>query len=622
MRLLFYTITIAFSFGQINVVPEGKNAFTQAMVLERAGNISEAKLIYSKILENNPNHQPSFFQIRSIFTREGDYDSAIKLVKNWVNNNPNDLQSYLLLGEYYFRKQQKDEALAIWENFYQTKLENKTTYRLLFHTYARFGQVVAMEKLAKKGRDAFDEPHLFAIDLANYYQSRQTYNRSLREYMILIDHQKQYLQYVTDRILLMSDDDKTHSLIDSTLKFHAIENSNVRKILAGYYYKIGEFKNALDQQKIIGISKPEDIKRWMSFAENLQKEGDFNLSIEAYHYLLQELGDSNPSIIGKALLGLGQAYEDQIIQDQVRLEFVSWFPKNEFFNNKLIKSPDIKNDLLINTIEHYQSILALLPPSNTTAMVHYRLGEIQSKIIRDYEGSLFAYKSALDANPNAKLRKLIQSKIGELNLLSGDYAQATKYFRTKNNQNIVDDNTIHYINSLLYSKNIDQPLSLLDTVIISIKPNHHFFNDLLEVHDLIVNYYSNGTRDDKVAFKEFFSAEGLIRQHKIPEAISSLKEISNKYPDALIIPLSKLRLAILFVEFREYEQALSVALSIDDTTLKDKGLALAGEIEERFLGNSENALKYYYRLLSECESSLLIEPVRLNIRKLSKLNES
>ena len=114
----------------------------------------------------------------------------------------------------------------------------------------------------------------------------------------------------------------------------------------------------------------------------------------------------------------------------------------------------------------------------------------------------------------------------------------------------------------------------------------------------------------------------LIRQYKISEAIVSLKEISNKYPDALITPLSKLRLAILFVEFTEYDKELSVALSINDSTLKDKGLALAGEIEEKFLGNSENALKHYYRLLSECESSLLIEPIRLNIRKLSKLNES
>ena len=34
------------------------------------------------------------------------------------------------------------------------------------------------------------------------------------------------------------------------------------------------------------------------------------------------------------------------------------------------------------------------------------------------------------------------------------------------------------------------------------------------------------------------------------------------------------------------------------------------------------ALKYYYQLLSECESSLLVEPIRLHIRKLSKPNES
>ena len=43
MRILLYTITFAFSFGQIKVVPQGKNAFTQAMIMERAGNLSEAK---------------------------------------------------------------------------------------------------------------------------------------------------------------------------------------------------------------------------------------------------------------------------------------------------------------------------------------------------------------------------------------------------------------------------------------------------------------------------------------------------------------------------------------------------------------------------------------------------
>ena len=136
MKILIYIIAISASIGQIKVIPQGKAAFTQAMAMERSGNISEAKLIYAKILEDNPKHQPSFFQIRSIFTREADYDSAILLVKSWLKNNPNDLQSILTLGEYYFRDKQKDKAMEIWEEFYQTKLDNKTNYRLLFHNYA------------------------------------------------------------------------------------------------------------------------------------------------------------------------------------------------------------------------------------------------------------------------------------------------------------------------------------------------------------------------------------------------------------------------------------------------------------------------------------------------------
>ena len=72
----------------------------------------------------------------------------------------------------------------------------------------------------------------------------------------------------------------------------------------------------------------------------------------------------------------------------------------------------------------------------------------------------------------------------------------------------------------------------------------------------------------------------------------------------------------------QYDKALKTILSIEKSSLKDQALALAGEIEERFLGNNNNALKYYYRLLSECESSLLVEPIRFHIRKLSKPNES
>ncbi len=613
-------------FAQIEVLPEGKSAFIQAMAMEQSGNLDGAVQIYNQILYGNPNHQQSYLQLRNIYTKTGDPASAIPLVTKWLKTHPNDLQSSLALGEFYFRNQEEEKALAVWQHFRNTQLNNQTSYRLLLQSYIRFGQTKAMASLVLKGRKQFNEPYFLAIDLANYYQSRQTYDRSLNEYMILIKHQKQYLKYTIDRILLMSDDSTTHVLIDSTLLSASANIPEVKIISAGFYYKTGQFEKALREHKQMGLNNSSDSKRWLDFSQNLLKENQYQLSIEAYHYFLQNMTRNDPSVLGKTLLGLGQAYENQIIQNQTELQFVKWYPNNDFFQFTRIKGPDILDEPLANTLEHYQSILALLPPSNTTATVHFRLGEIQSNILQDVNGAKHSYEKALVSRPNADLRKKIQIRLGDLLLISGQYPEAINYFDQQINavsspENI-DGNTIRYLTSLLFNREIDQPLSFLDSIVYTINSNHPYFNDLMEMHDLITQYYSDGTRDDRLAFESFFQGESLVRQFKIQEAIESFNYINHRHPDALITPLSTLRKALLLLEFDQPEAALMAALSIENSPLKDRGLALAGEIEERFLGNPKKALNHYHRILSECKSSLLVEPVRLHIRKLSKPQES
>ena len=622
MKHLFPLLIIIQLSAQIEVLPEGQAAFVQAMAMEQSGNLDEAIQIYNQILIGDPNNQPAYFQLRNIFSKTGDPAAGILLIKNWLKNHPEDLQSELTLGEFYFRNQEQEKALEIWRHFRKTKLTNQTTYRLLFHTYIRFGQTEAMESLVRDGRDQFNEPHFLAIDLANYYQSRQTYDRSLREYLTLIRHQKQYLRYATDRILLMSDDSTTHALIDSTLLSASAIIPEVKIISAGFYYKTGQFQKALDQHEKMGVNNPGDSKRWLVFSENLMKEKQYELSIRAYHYFLQNMTQNNPSILGKTLLGLGQAYENQIIQNQTELQFVKWYPDNDFFQPIRVKTPNILDDPLANTIEHYQSILVLLPPSQPTATVHFRLGEIQLNFLQDMGGAKISYETALASRPNVDLTKKIRTRIGDLLLSTGQYAKAIEYFNQSSTLNNIDTYTIRYLNSLLFNRNIKQPLAFLDSTIYSMDPNHQFFNDLMEIHDLITHYYSDGTRDDRLAFESFLQGEALVRQFKIQEAIETFDYISQRHPDALITPLSTLRKALLLLEFDQPESALSAALSIENTSLKDRGLALAGEIEELFLGNPKNALNHYHRILSECKSSLLVEPVRLHIRKLSKPQES
>ncbi len=262
-------------YAQTDVLPEGETAFVQAMAIERSGDLDRAIKIYYQILTGDPNHQRAYLQLRNIYTRTGDSESAIPIIENWLKYHPEDLQS---------------------------------EYRLLFHSYVRFGQTNAMESLAQEGRERFDEPHLFAIDLANYYQSRQTYDRSIREYLTLIRYQKQYLRYTTDRILIMSDDTTSHTLIDSTLRMESEKNQDVQIILAGFYYKTGHFENALLQHIEIGVINSDDIRRWLEFSANLIEEKQYELSVRSYHHLLENMEETDPRIIGDVLLGLGQAY--------------------------------------------------------------------------------------------------------------------------------------------------------------------------------------------------------------------------------------------------------------------------------------------------------------------------
>ena len=614
--IIIFTIKLN---GQIQVIPEGESAFIQATKIERSGNIEYAEKIYKRILLNQPSHQPSYFQLKNIYTKNGDSKSGIILIETWLINNPNDHQSQLALGEFYFRNQQQDKAIEIWTDFRETKLINKTMFRLLFHTYVKFGQTESMESIALKGREKFNEPHFLSIDLASYYQSRQTFDRALNELMILMLYQKQYIRYATDRILIMSDDKESHSLIDSTLNANLEINPLLREVLAGFYYKTAQFSKSFDQYQL--IAKNNKNNEWINFAENLRKEKQYELSIRAYHMMLEDLNTSDPKLIGKILLGLGKSYEDQIIRSKSKLKFVKWFPENNFFNNQFIQSPDIDNDPLANSLEHYQSVLALLPNSNSTARVHYRLAQMQSRIMRDYEGAKSSFETALKTNPSNELKNLIYFDLGNLLIFSGRYEEAANYFKPELGEK-VSNRTIGYINSLLYDVKMDSVIAYLDSTILTIDPNHKYFNDLFEIHDVIMNYYIDGTRDDKEAFKLFFIAESLINEYKIQNAVELLEKIRIDFSDALITPLVTLRLAFISVDLNEYEKSIQYALAMENTLLKDWGLALAGEVEENFLGSSENALKYYYRLLSECSTSLLSEPIRIHVRKISQPTES
>ena len=213
MNKAIIIISCGILFAQITIMPQGRDLIQNALLMERKGDIEQARTLYEDMLKENPRNRQAYQRLKEILKRIGELESAAQLVEVWINLNPNDLQAYIELGEIVYLKGDKVKAAKIWHDFETTYGTNTSIYRMLVHTLSRLGLTKEMEELVKRGRSKLGQMDMLALDLANYYYSRQTYDRALDEYLIYIIERPHQEKLVADRVLLMSDDPENLSLI-------------------------------------------------------------------------------------------------------------------------------------------------------------------------------------------------------------------------------------------------------------------------------------------------------------------------------------------------------------------------------------------------------------------------
>jgi tetratricopeptide (TPR) repeat protein len=166
----------------------------------------------------------------------------------------------------------------------------------------------------------------------------------------------------------------------------------------------------------------------------------------------------------------------------------------------------------------------------------------------------------------------------------------------------------------------DSTLKIVQSSFLSMIPMDPSFNDLMELKNILTQYYENDS-SGKPAFLHFIKAEWYLRQRKIGDAIKELQYLTEEMPKAGIVPLANLRKGLLYYRLKEYDKALAFALALDKTPLADRGIILAGEIYETKFLDLEKAMGQYMRILDEFPQSIFSEPIRYHIRTL-QLTES
>ena len=625
MNKAIIIISYSILLGQITVMPQRRDLIQNALLMERKGDIERARTLYEDMLRENPGNRQAYQRLKEILKRTGELDSAAQLVEVWIDLNPNDLQAYIELGEIIFLKKDKISATKIWHDFEITYGTNKSIYRMLVHAFSRLGLTEEMERLVKRGRSKLGQKDMLALDLANYYYSRQTYDRALDEYLIYIIEHPQQEKLVTDRVLLMSDDPENHLLIEKKL-ISSLENNHliINKLLAGYYFKTSRYNEALNTHRSMGLDKNSDFNRWLLLAANLRKESQYDLSIKAYQELLDLELEIPPKIIGKALLGLGKTYEDQLLPNIPNNLLVGFYPDNLFFENGFLKISSRSRESLEKTFELYKRVLQELPASSFSPKAHFRLGEIQFKITRDFNGARASYLSALASRPDNNLRENILLRIGDTFIAEGNLIAARNHFKVqhRNNNNSISPFTMKEIQLTFLTGTIDTAKTVLDSVIVNSLPNDKYFNDLMELQDIIAQHYTFGSKTDKEALLQYSIAERFLQQYKLVEAAEMLAFIRENYPDVSILPTVMLRECLLRLLLEDVSISLNIAQLLEKTIFAPQGITIQGEINEQFFGDIDNAMKFYNNLLESYPMSMLAEPVRMRMRQLKTTEES
>ena len=584
-------------------------------MLERRGDVDGAIAIYEAVLFKDPKNHRTIRDLKSLFKKNQRYEDGIHFIRERLIHSPNDIQLYSELGEFHFLNDQQNEAKTVWVAGTEKFKNNRSYYRIMVSLYGRFSLDQEMLSLLDTGREKFGQSFM-AYEAGIYYQTRRVYDKAMDQFILHLSHEPKQNGIIQRRILLMSDDEDAVPIIEKKLKIASQEYPEILlNVLSEFYFKQQEYDRAFDVKKEGSKSGKPNLNDWLAFANECRKEGQYEVSIEAYNFILGYKINSN--MAGKALLGLAQTFEDQIIPAHESHLIPYFFDNNLFFEDPFQVNSSISLEHLESSLALYDSLLISLPKSPLLAEAYFRLGEIKYRILQDFDQAYALLHKAMQNKPDKKLRLKITLRIADVLMAKGQAKEAMGFLERQLKRNYLPAIEQKKILVHFLTDEPDSTLKIVQSSFLSLRPVDPSFNDLMELKNILTQYYENDS-SGKLAFLHFIKAEWYLRQRKIGDAIKEFQYLAEEMPGAKIIPLANLRKGLLHYRLKEYDKALVLALALDGTPLADRGIILAGQLYETKILDMEKAMEQYMRILDEFPGSIFSEPIRYHIRTLQQ----
>ncbi|MCX7797766.1 MAG: tetratricopeptide repeat protein [Melioribacter sp.] len=577
------------------------NKFQLALSYEDAGQLEKAEAILRELTNLQPWNYSYFDSLTRILLKQKKYPDAISLIESKINQSPQDINLYGLLGSVYFMSDNVVKAYEVWEKGLNVSPGSVVTYRIIANYAIENRAFEKAIEILQRGKKNTDEPEIFSFDLANVYLANMRFSEAANEYYELLIRKPDQLGNIKSKLSLYSDnkaaliqfietlknkikDDKTPNLYDLLSYIYSLNSDydSAFKILVDYENKIKGNGNTI-----------------LSFARSAQLNGEYEVALKAYEYLMKNF----PSSLQSALIKFYHSTAlEEILNKKYQSELESWKPIQ---SKKIIYQNEFNG-----IIKTYESLIKDSSVNLNRIEILYRIAEIYFNRLLDYKkaDSLYTLINLRGANTEFSIFSFLRR--GIIAILNDQLDDANSLFekvlmnnRTNMEQKAEANYFIAKIN--FWKSNFAGTIKYLDETTKNL--SNDFANDAIELLSLI-----NFCRKDSINLSKYALADLLSFQSKFSLAIEELKPLAANLNLFLLNDYANYKIAELLLVVSDIPTSLKILEDIAEKNgiFADKALLLLGKIYQYGVKDRTKASQIYQKLLEKFPNSLYFDQAR------------
>lgn len=568
--------------------------FQLAQSYENAGDYEESGRLYKELFDEQKSNVQYFESYLRAYKALHKYSELIEDVKTFIEKHP-QIKYRSVLAELYWKIGDNQKANDEWDKIIADNIKNPEAYEVISYDQMGLRQYEKAISTLVTGRKNIGVKGIFADPLSRYYAMTGDYKNGIEE-VLFLEADPKLRGYAQSRLYSYLEITSAIEYIDNRLKKEIDKNPNdyeLYQLLLWYYRTTNREDKAFDVCVIIDQLRKASGREIYYFADQARYDGDYEIAIKAYNYILN--------------MGSGSPYRS-----------TAYYGLTRSLEARALESDSIKLDEMKMIVDSYLKMakdFAANPQSDESLL---RAANLQYQYLNKTDDAIKILENLTAKAKTTDVKAKSSLKLGEIYLAENDLPKAKNEFRNVlskySNINPIDASQAQYNLAMLeyYIGDLDSAKVQFDKL--GLDSKSQVANDALEYSGFITENKSHAP-----ALDIYRNAELLVHQNKPLEAAEKFIAVAASAQKTNIGEKAIVNAANIYEEAKQKAKASEIwkrlAEEYPQGIYSDLVYYNIANYNSE-IKNYDEAMKYYKKLLVVYPRSIYVEDARKKARAL------